>query len=326
MTQAECLIERLRTEARASRLNLPKGRKVALGFSRAADDYLKRLDASQGRNMSKKRLHIARHLKPFFADQSLSKIEKFDLQRYAKQRRESGAAPGTINREFATLLHLYKRAVEWGWLDKVPFEIPRQKEENRRMVYLTSEQISALLAAAKADRRWELYPFILIALHTAMRLNEILSIRRADIDLARRIIHIPQAKAGARDQPITVELADYLREVLAMGAADQAWLFPANSASGHTVEIAQAFQRVVTAAGLNPGEVTRHTLRHTAITHLVQSGVDLPTVQRISGHKTLAMVARYSHQNGEHIQAAMEQLQNRITQELHRPQKSLTGT
>ncbi|NJM11476.1 MAG: site-specific integrase [Synechococcaceae cyanobacterium SM1_2_3] len=326
LTQAEQLIEQLRTEARASRLNLPKGRKVALGFSMAADDYLKRLDASQGRNMGKKRLHIALHLKPFFADKSLSKIEKFDLQRYAKQRRGNGAAPGTINREFATLLHLYKRAVEWGWLDKVPFEIPRQKEENRRMVYLTSEQISALLSAAKADRRWELYPFILIALHTAMRLNEILSIRRADIDLARRIIHIPQAKAGARDQPITVELADYLREVLAMGAADQVWLFPANSASGHTVEIAQAFQRVVTAAGLNPREVIQHTLRHTAITHLVQSGVDLPTVQRISGHKTLAMVARYSHQNGEHIQAAMEQLQNRITQELHRPQKSLTGT
>lgn len=112
LTQAEQFIEQLRTEARASRLNLPKGRKVALGFSRAADDYLKRLDAGQGRNMSKKRLHIARHLKPFFADKSLSRIEKFDLQRHARQRRGSGAAPGTINREFATLLHLYKRAVE----------------------------------------------------------------------------------------------------------------------------------------------------------------------------------------------------------------------
>jgi len=154
---------------------------------------------------------------------------------------------------------------------------------------------------------------------------EILSIRRADIDLVRRIIRIPHAKAGPRDQPITVELADYLREWLAMAAPDQGWLFPANSASGHTVEIAHSFRRVVAAAGPDPREVTRHTLRHTAITHLVQSGVDLPTVQRISGHKTLAMVARYSHQNGEHIQAAMEQLQERITQELHRPQKSLGG-
>jgi site-specific recombinase XerD len=57
----------------------------------------------------------------------------------------------------------------------------------------------------------------------------------------------------------------------------------------------------------------------------VQSGVDLPTVQRISGHKTLAMVARYSHQSGEHIAAAMDRLEERVTQELRRPEKSLAG-
>lgn len=48
------------------------------------------------------------------------------------------------------------------------------------------------------------------------------------------------------------------------------------------------------------------------LTHLVQAGVDLPTVKRISGHKTLAMVERYSHQNGAHIQAAMDKLQARF--------------
>ena len=58
--------------------------------------------------------------------------------------------------------------------------------------------------------------------------------------------------------------------------------------------------------------MVRHTLRHTAITHLVQAGVDLPTVQKISGHKTLAMVGRYSHANGAHIDAAMDKLEDRI--------------
>ncbi len=89
-------------------------------------------------------------------------------------------------------------------------------------------------------------------------------------------------------------------------------MFPSEtSESGHVVSIEKAFKRVVIAAGLNPKEVLRHTLRHTAITHLVQAGVDLPTVQRISGHKTLQMVTRYSHQNGEHIREAMEKLDNR---------------
>ena len=74
----------------------------------------------------------------------------------------------------------------------------------------------------------------------------------------------------------------------------------------------EELMRVVEAAGLDPDEVVRHTLRHTAITHLVQSGVDLPTVMRISGHKTLIMVARYAHQNGAHIQAAMDKLEKRL--------------
>ena len=43
----------------------------------------------------------------------------------------------------------------------------------------------------------------------------------------------------------------------------------------------------------------------------VQAEVDLPMVKRISGHKTLQMVERYSHQNGDHIQAAMDRLQSR---------------
>jgi len=53
-------------------------------------------------------------------------------------------------------------------------------------------------------------------------------------------------------------------------------------------------------------------LRYTAITHLVQAGVDLPTVKRISGHKPFAMMECYSHQNGEHIQAAMDELEGRF--------------
>jgi hypothetical protein len=44
------------------------------------------------------------------------------------------------------------------------------------------------------------------------------------------------------------------------------------------------------------------------------AGVDLPTVKRISGHKTLQMVERYSHQNGAHIQAAMDKLEERYHQ------------
>ena len=78
-------------------------------------------------------------------------------------------------------------------------------------------------------------------------------------------------------------------------------------------QIRKAHRRVIKAAGLDPDLIVRHTFRHTAVTHLVQAGVHLPTVQKISGHKTLAMVSRYSHANGAHIDAAMDKLEGRIS-------------
>jgi integrase len=51
-------------------------------------------------------------------------------------------------------------------------------------------------------------------------------------------------------------------------------------------------------------------------------GVDLPTVQRISGHKTLAMVTRYAHQNGSHIQVAMDKAGGTVHDEDRRIERS----
>ena len=97
-----------------------------------------------------------------------------------------------------------------------------------------------------------------------------------------------------------------------MAGKGQEWLFSAiASKTGHVVNIEKSWRRIVLKAGLDPKVIVRHTLRHTAITHLVQAGVDLPTVKRISGHKTMQMVERYSHQNGAHIQAAMDKLEAR---------------
>lgn len=108
-----------------------------------------------------------------------------------------------------------------------------------------------------------------------MRRMEILRIRREHVDLRRQVIFIPQAKAGAREQPITKHLAEFLEGYMAALPKGAPWLFPSPaSKKGHAMDIRKPFRRVVTAAGMNPDEVVRHTLRHTAITHLVQAGVD----------------------------------------------------
>lgn len=310
--QTENVIEKLRTEAREGRLNLPKGRKVALGFQQAAAKYLEKSKEEGGKNLVKKAQHIRDHLGPFFGNKPLEKIASFDVERYKKARMDARITPGTLNRELATFSHLQNKAVEWGWIDHKPAKINRVKEQAGRITYLTIDQTARLLEAARQDQSAEIYPFIVIGLETSMRRMEILSIRLENIDLDRRVIFVPQAKAGAREQPITSHLADFLRGYVESAETGQEWLFPSKrSPTGYFISIEEPFRRVVSAAGMNPKEIVRHTLRHTAITHLVQAGVDLPTVQRISGHKTLQMVVRYSHQNGEHIRAAMDKLEDR---------------
>ena len=289
--------------------------------------YIERLRQEGGGNIERKQQQLDHHLIPSLGHKPLSQIATFDIERYKKLRSGQSirsrktlnpgeqhpiVGPATINRELATLSHLLHKALEWGWIDRFAGRIWKLKEGTGRIVYLAVEQANALLDAARHDQNRQIYPFILIGLRTGMRKSEILSIRRDHVDLAARSIYVPHAKAGARTQPISPDLAEFIAQYAQTLPPGTEWLFPSPGArKGHTVDVRKGFVRCVAAAGLDPKQVVRHTLRHTAITHLVQAGVDLPTVKRISGHKTLAMVERYAHQSGTHIADALEKLDDR---------------
>lgn len=312
-THAEQAIEKFKHEGRENRLSLPKGRKLPLTFKEAAHKYLERLTLEGGNNIPKKTQQLQQYLIPYFGATPLDGLNSFDVERFKKQCLDDGLSKSTVNRFLAVLTHLLNKALDWGWITHLPTRVRKYKEPPGRVDYLQPADITRLLNAAKDDYHPYIYPFMLIALETSMRRMEVLSIRLEHIYPERLIIYIPDAKAGAREQPITPYLADYLRDYIANNTeAGQEWLFPSNTAkSGHFESIERPFRRVVNAVGLDPTRILRHTLRHTAITHLVQAGVDLPTVKRISGHKSLQMVERYAHHNMDHIQQAFGKLRQR---------------
>ena len=129
---------------------------------------------------------------------------------------------------------------------------------------------------------------------------------------------------------MSAELAGTLAREKAMRTDQTGFIFPARNAdsgSGHFARMDRPFRDAVVRAGLDPATITPHTLRHTAITRLVQAGVDLPTVQRISGHKTLAMVLRYSHVSAPHIDAATAALEHGrtgTTPKLHQASRAVS--
>lgn len=324
--QAERLIEKLRTEAREGRLDLPKGRKLHRSFAEAQKEYLARMKVD-GKNIGPKTRHLRQHLTPYFGSKRIDQITEFLLKSYRKDRRKQGAKDSTINREIATMSHLLRTAaLEWKWFkaDRLP-KFPKVEEKAKRIDILSNEQADALQKAAMADTDQRLWLFVAFGLGAAMRHREILAARYDQIDFDNRRLFIPDAKAGQREQPLTPALVEALKRQREMEKDKDGWIFPSlipkQSKKGHRTNMARPFERAVKAAKLDPKKVTPHTMRHTAITRLVKAGVDLPTIQRISGHKTLAMVLKYTHIHGNHIDNAMNALEGSfagtITPELH---------
>ncbi len=285
-----------------------------LSFHQAAQTYLENLALEDGRNIPIKTRQLKQELIPFFGELPLNQINRFDVERFKRHLLEKGLSPSTVNRYLAVLSHLFHKAVEWDWLVKIPCKIVKYKEDNIRSVYLSPEEMTRLIESARHDPCPVIEPFIRIALGTAMRRMEILSLQIEHIDCRGREIYIPKAKCGARTQPMTASLSQYLSDYLqTQTTPGQVYLFPAaRSKTGHRMEIEKPFYRVVERAGLDRRKVCRHTLRHTAITHLVQAGVDLPTVQRFSGHRSIHMVFRYSHQSKDHLHWALDQMESRL--------------
>lgn len=327
--QAERAIEAFRTKAREGRLDLPTGRKNHRSFAEAAAEYLQRMEDTGGKNMKAKRQQIDKLLVPFFGRHRADRVTSFLVQHYVRDRLATGLKQATVNRELATLSHMFRRMAKWGWIkpEHVP-ETQKGDEPRKKIVVLSEQHANDLMRAAVADQDGHVWLFVAFGLNTAMRHSEILRVRYDQIDFDARRIFITQAKAGEREQPITAALADMLFKQREMedDANRNGYVFRSRTEKAkhpHRISMAASFQRAVVRAGLLPEKVTPHVMRHTAITRLVRAGVDLPTIQKISGHKTLAMVLRYVHIHGQHIDDAIAAIDSAfsdaITPKLHTP-------
>ncbi|HEY1606555.1 MAG TPA: tyrosine-type recombinase/integrase [Allosphingosinicella sp.] len=312
--QAERAIEKFRTEAREGRLDLPRGRKRHRTTAEAADEYLERMEEGGGKNLRNKRRHLKSRLVPFLGKERLDKLTEFRLLQYRKHRQGEGAKLATVNRELATLSHMLNRAAskEWRWIkaEDVP-TIPRAQEERKHIDILTPQEDDALLKAAVADQDPDIWLFVMFASNVAMRHTEITRRRFDEVDWQSCRIGIPQAKAGARLQPITIALRDALLKRREMADDPDGWIFPARTKLNklpHRQSMAKQFRRVVIRAGMSAKgskAVTPHTLRHTGISRLLMAGTDLKTAQTISGHKTVAMLMHYAHVLAPHVDQAI---------------------
>lgn len=221
-----------------------------------------------------------------------------------KESRLGGQISGsTINRHLAALSAVLKVAMrEWGWISKNPVSGVTKFEESRgRERFLDDAERERLLEACAQSECAELLPIVQLALATGARRGELTALDWSRVDLDKRRVTFNDTKnTDTRTVPLAAPAVAALRS-WRKDRVRAGRVFPAPV---HVVE--KAWQAARTAAGLE--DVRFHDLRHTAASYLAMSGASLLDIASILGHRTLAMVRRYSHLSEQHTTAAVDRM------------------
>ena len=234
-------------------------------------------------------------------------VRQRDALRAEPGNRRGRIADATLNRYVAALSMVLNKAYrEWEWLDQVPtVRVMRLKEPRGRTRSLNETERQALLLACRASRNPHLYVIVVLALSTGARRMEILRLRWADVDLARKRLVFRDTKNGEqRAAPISAPARAVL-ESLPAGDPD-ALLFPSPRRPDQPVALQCAWETAVAKAGLQ--NFRFHDLRHTAASYLAMSGATTGDIAALLGHKSLAMVARYQHLTASHTGTVAERM------------------
>ena len=216
----------------------------------------------------------------------------------AQQR--SGA---TVNRYLATLSHMFSTAVtEWRLLDRNPVrDVGKKKESRGRIRFLRDEEREALLAACASSAWPALQALVLLAISTGARRGELIRLQWSDLDLEPRSPQalIQDTKNGdARRLPLVGRTLDAIRALPATQRASR-FVFPSRADPDRPYETFDAhWYAALKKAAI--ADFRFHDLRHTCASYLASQGASLLEIADVLGHRTMAMVKRYSHLAQEH--------------------------
>lgn len=216
-------------------------------------------------------------------------------------------SPATINRYQQAVSSVLSWAVDEGWITKNPALGMKKKQEPRgRTRYLSDDERTALLAACDVSEWQDLGLLVRLALSTGARRGELLNLRWHDIDLKARLARIGKTK---NDEPRMLPLIEPVRNRLEAKPRPikGGLLFPApRNPERHYTDFRKHWKIAVAAAKLQ--DFRFHDLRHSCASYLAMNGASPLEIGDVLGHKTLAMVRRYSHLSTAHKQKLIERV------------------
>ncbi len=277
-----------------------------------ADEYLRRCDPlwkPSGRKTV--RIYLKARILPAFGRMPIDRIGPEDVAAWFDAA--SKDRPGAANRAFEILRAMMFRAEEWGWRerDSNPCLGIVKNPRNHVARFLDTDELARLGRALDArEAEWpEAVAAIRLLALTGCRRGEVLNLRWRDI--GNDAINLPDSKTGPRAVPLG-ETARALIDALPGPRDAEACLFPRH-ADGRGLWILVNCWRTV-CADAKLGRPRLHDLRHTAASHAVMSGENLPLVGKLLGHRRHQTTAGYAHLADAHLIEAAERVGNVIAE------------
>jgi len=248
----------------------------------------------------------------FLGSARLDGIDEALIDRFILERRKQ-VAPGTVNRELATLRRMLRVAQEWKLIDRVP-RIRMLKGERIREFVLNREAEQKYLESAPQP----LADLATLILETGLRIGEALQLRWEYIRLEPlagaafgylRVVD-GKSKNARRNIPLTDRAAGVLGNRLA--DSQSPWVFPNRDGQPYLVTSLNHLHQKVRKSLNAPKDFVIHSLRHTMLTRLGESGVDAFTIMRIAGHSSITVSQRYIHPSPEAVERAFQRLQTQM--------------
>lgn len=245
----------------------------------------------------------------------LASLNAVVLRDFIDRRVQAGAGGVTIAGDLSFLsavLRWGRHARQLDINDKVALDAraslmlrglnTRSKERTREP---TDEELQRLFAywAANKRQRTDMAMLCKFALATGMRQNEICSLQVEDVDRIRRTVTIrdrkdPQRKAGNNQTVPLLPAAWEIIEPRLLNRTEGAVFNGTRAAS-----VSTAFTRAC--AALSIEDLHFHDLRHRATAEFFRMGLDIPRVALLTGHKTWAMLRRYTNIKPEDVISAL---------------------
>jgi integrase len=202
--------------------------------------------------------------------------------------------PATVNRFQSAISAVFQHAIKNRDMRTNPARgIGRGEETHHYGRCLSEDERTALLKACKVSAYDRLYLLVTMALSTAARLGELLSLSWADLDLKKNLAILSETKNGSpRQLPLIPAIMNQL-QALPRPIDSDTLLFRSRSDPYKPFDFRPHWIAALKEAGIE--NFRFHDLRHSAATLLAESDINDVTLAAILGHKTMSMVQRYSH-------------------------------